>query len=672
MKQQRHRLLREARHGFGGNALDRSRPLTFRLNGFAYEAFEGDTILSALLAAGVDTAGLYHGEPIGLDERFAPVIVTRGAAPEAAMPMDRVPATAGASYTTLGPSVSRLPALGMLSALFGQRATSLGHKLDEPRAFEGAWPQVQASRTIEADTAVVGGGIAGMSAALAAADAGGRVVLIERRPWLGGDARFFGTVGDEDAPEATIGRLSGRIASTPSITLLLASEAFSLSGTRLRAHQVELKDGTPSARVVAIRADRVILATGTAERLPVFPGNRAPRVTGAIAAFHRAERHGVWQGTRALVATPHKFGYRLALLAADAGVDVHRVVDSRFGPQSRFIDFCKASGITLASSLVVRSAEPGGSDTPLRVGFAVALDDASHEAEPIATDLLIVAGGFQPRLALWLMAGGGCTHDPERRALMPRGTLDRVAVAGAAAGLRSSSACLASGEAAARDLTGKPGPAVEDIEVDAIYESRDDGTSIAPWRAVHRGAAFLDGGLSFTTRPPQKKDAPSMLPQQMHALSVGDVMAAVDLDLLPAAQAGIVAAERCLGGGVVADVGWRAASDRALRPGGAPAVPPWLAGRFGSKPQLIVVAASDGRHFEAGCLVYASSDASGPLAAIGAVIGPQSGERGGALVLAARAAIGANAPLFVRDSSGHVAVMLVDKVKPTAAGGPEA
>jgi sarcosine oxidase, subunit alpha len=198
---------------------------------------------------------------------------------------------------------------------------------------------------------VVGGGLAGMSAALAAADTGGRVILVERRGALGGDARFFGTVGDQEAPEATIARLSEKIGAAPTITVLTFADAFAMSGNRVRVHQVAVEAERLAPRVVTLEAKQIVLATGAAERLPVFPGNRAPGITGAVAAFNRAQHYGVWPGKRAVFATPNNFAYRLALLAVDAGIEVQRVADSRPTPQSRFIDFCKASGITLATGL---------------------------------------------------------------------------------------------------------------------------------------------------------------------------------------------------------------------------------------------------------------------------------------------------------------------------------
>src|SRR5690606_3310167 len=122
--------------------------------------------------------------------------------------------------------------------------------------------------------------------------------------------------------------------------------------------------------------------------------------------------------------------------------------------QSRFIDFSKASGITLASGLAPRSAEPG-TGYELHVAFSVAVEGATGDGEPMASELLVAAGGWQPRLALWLMAGGRAVYEPERRALLARGALEGVRLAGAAAGQASSTACLASGTQAIASLRGQ-------------------------------------------------------------------------------------------------------------------------------------------------------------------------------------------------------------------------
>src|SRR5688572_25721160 len=172
MKAQANRLPADAKHGLGGAAIDRNQPLSFRLNGRRFEAFAGDTVFSALLAAGIDTSGIYHGEPIGIDERFAPPVVAPSARDARfAMPMDRAPVLAGLDLRTIGPGEGPLPfrrfGPRLLPVLVGS-ARTLGHRLDDPRALDGAWLAAGPSMTIEADTIVIGGGLAGMSAALAA------------------------------------------------------------------------------------------------------------------------------------------------------------------------------------------------------------------------------------------------------------------------------------------------------------------------------------------------------------------------------------------------------------------------------------------------------------------------------------------------------------------------
>ena len=670
MTRQPNRLPPDARHGFSGGAIDRAKPLSFRLDGRSYEAFAGDTVLSALLAAGVDGAGTHLGEAIGLNEHFAPPVMRAGAGDAArAMPMDRTPVSEGLELRTLGPRDERLTLAGVaqrLVGLMGKQGRSLGRRLDDPRGFEGPWLSLAPSRTIEADIAVVGGGLAGMSAAIAAAEAGERVVLIERRTSLGGDACFFGAVGEAEPPEAMIARLAEKIARLDAITVLLRTDAIGLTDTRIKAHQVEAGDAGPESRVVTIAARRVVLATGCAERLPVFSGNRAPGVSGAIAAFHRAERFGVWLGKRAIVATPHNFGYRLALLASDAGVTVQRVADSRFSPQSRFIDFCKASGITLASGLVPRVVEAIRKEpSALSVTFAVAIDEIGQEAAALTTDLLVAAGSWQPRLELWLLAGGGCHYDEAERRLVAQGAPETVALAGSADGYRSALACMASGSNTVARLLGRKPKPIEDVEVDAIYESRDGATAVAPWRPGRNGA-FLDGGLSFTLRPPGvRPDGHGMGAAQMHVLGLGDVAAAIELGAIPAAVAGMVAAERCLGGGDGMDVGWRVTQAADARV--AAELPPYLNGRFGPRPQKIVVEARDQRFFEPGCLIYTTSDPADPFAAVGAVIGPSPDGRPGGTAIADRKALGTAATLFVRDTSGAVPVTIIASPKPAVA-----
>lgn len=629
------RLPADAAHSFGGALLDRDKRLGIRVDGRAIDGFAGDTVLTALLANGIDTVGTFANAPIGLDERAAPLLAPRGE-PGLVLPADRIPMLPELDLVTIGSTEAR-GLLGRLLAGFTSKAGTLGLRLDD--LAPPPWLDRAPDATLEADVLVVGGGVAGLSVALSAT---GTVILAERRTWLGGDARYFGATGDEEAPEGAIARLTAAFTGE----VLLGTDVFALSGTTARAHEVRVVDGRLTARVIAIEARRVVLATGSFERLPLFGGNRLPGVVGAIAAFHRADRHGVWLGKRALFSTPSGHGYRLALRAKDAGLDVLRIADTRLGPNSRFIDFCKASGVSFTNGLVPQAATQVKGKPGLTVSFAVAIEDIRQETGLTETDQFVAGGALQPDLSLWLQAGGPTQWDGSR--LSGSGTLPAIALAGSAAGYRGLTACIASGKAAA---TGTPAT-IDDPEIEAIYETPDAATPVSP-TVDPRLPAFLDRGAGFAIRPgdPETFAHPS-------ALGLGQLAAAVQIGAIPAASAGQVAAERGVLGADIADSGWRV-------PPATPSTehPAFLTGRFGPRPQLCVVTSADARYFQRGCLVFRGSAVVDPAQAVGVIVAPAPNGGVGGLALVEREASKGEARLFVRDAGGAVLVERIEKVK---------
>ncbi len=589
------RLAADAPHQFGGIALDRGKPLTFRLDGRLIEGFAGDTVLSAVLAAGIDTYGRLGEIPLGLGEAFAPAVATKGGPP---LPMDRTPALEGLDLVTLGRR-SRVP--------WG-RARSLARVL--PPASDAPWQQGTSEATLTADVLIVGGGVAGLAAAEAASAAGQSVLLVERRPWLGGDARYFGATGDEETPEAASTRLIAAVTGSANVTVLLRAEAFAVHGDSVLVQQV-VGDDAPQSRIVTATARRLLLATGAAQRLPVFAGNRLPRITPAIAAYHLAKRYGVAPGKLVLVATQSNYTYRLALRLHDAGVAIRRVVDTRINPQSRFVDFAKASGLTLGSGQIPLSAT-----FRARHGLSVSFANAGTESVALSleADALIVSGRFQPRLDLWMLAGGGARWSADH--LAAEGRLDHVALAGSVAGWRSLKGCIASGADGIALLFERTRVPVEDQEIDANFETPDAPTPIAP---VALGVSFLDSGASLSRRPAVALKARPIAGG--HALSLGDVGASVELGLIAGADAGPIAEERGAPGADLVASPWKPV------PAEPPAAAPFLAGRFGHEPARVHLFVDGERRFAPGALVYAGGQARDPGAAIGVIV--ESADPGG-------------------------------------------
>ena len=590
------RLAADAAHQFGGIELDRSKPLRFKLNGQTIEGFAGDTVLSAALAAGITAYGTLGETPIGLSEGFAPLVTTRRGEP---LPMDRVPALDGLELTSVGKRKN----------LRGP-PNSLRHQLET--IAEPDWAHRRTETTMVADLLIVGGGVAGLAAAKSASMAGRGTIVAERRPWFGGDARYFGPVGDEESPEALIKRLTSGLAVTSNVTLLLRAEVVALSGHTATILQVVIDEGVLRSRLLSVHASRILLATGATQRLPVFPGNRLPGVQTSISAYHFAKRYGVSLGPSAAVATQSNYGYRLAMRLNDAGVAIRRVADPRIHPQSRFIDYAKASGLTLASGQYPLSARPGH--------FAFANAGSLAVAAEIEAAQLIVSGGWQPDLPLWMMAGGNVRWSSERAALVAAGALDDIAIAGAAAGHRSMLACADSARAAQAQLFGEEREGFEDTEAGTELETPDAPTSSAP--AAEPNPSFLSSGTSLATRAPSTA---------IHALSLGDVAAAVELGIITPGDAGAVAEERGAPGADLAASDWKP-------PAEAPAdgVPAYLAQRFGDAPERVHLMVDHRRRFAIGALIYAAGMRPDPMRAIGVIV--EAAPVGG-MALIARAAL---------------------------------
>lgn len=335
-----------------GEVIDRDRLLRFTWNGRSRTAFAGDTIASALAAHGervLSRSFKYHRPRGILTASFLDpgCTVQVGDEPNVRAAHRRVEAgmevssqntwpslafdvkaanqlvgrflTAGFYYKTFIKPQRLWPAYQKVLARF---ATGGKLRPDAPHEYYD-------KRYAHADVVVAGGGPAGMAAAVAAARAGTRVLLVEEEYELGGHLRWGGA-----AELAALAGLRAAVVAEPAIEVLTNSAvAGRYDDNWIAIVQRQL----PSVveRLIKARTRVLVAAPGLIERPYVFAGNDLPGVMLGTAVRRLINLYAVKPGERAVVLTANAEGDAAAADLASAGVEVVRVLDARVGDRLR-------------------------------------------------------------------------------------------------------------------------------------------------------------------------------------------------------------------------------------------------------------------------------------------------------------------------------------------------
>jgi sarcosine oxidase subunit alpha len=376
--------------------IDRSKPITFSFEGTAVQAFSGDTIGSALFAAGrrvFSRSFKYH--------RRRGLLCCAGSCPNCMMKVDGVPnVRVCVEPVRAGAQVRAQNVLGslerdLLAAVdhFGGRFTPVGfyyRTMIRPRSL---WPVYErflrnvaglgrldkhAGRSRRFDTEhrrtevlVIGGGRSGVEAARRASHDGRQVVLVDERraPEIDGVEVI--------APATAIGIYEGGL--------------------------VPVDAGDVLYR---FRADRIVIATGTLQQPLVFPGNDLVGVYLPQAVQRLVDDWSLKPGKRAVIISADDHGLAVAEQLRRAGTEVVESIDLRSAPPRQIA----ASGRRGR----VRSVTVDGRE--------------------LQCDLLVMSGGRQPAYSLLSQAGARIEYDAPRGIFIPTDLPANVEAVGSVAG----------------------------------------------------------------------------------------------------------------------------------------------------------------------------------------------------------------------------------------------
>ncbi|HKS14063.1 MAG TPA: 2Fe-2S iron-sulfur cluster-binding protein [Pseudomonas sp.] len=417
-----------------GLLIDRERPLQFSFDGQQYQGYEGDSIASALLGNGrwlLSRSFKYHRPrgPLSLAGQDANSLVQLPDEPNVLAdlhPARQGLVVDGQNYAGsldqdrdayLGKFSRFMPVGFYYRAFYKPKGMwKVWEPLIRKKAGLGVLnldfsPEYYDKAYLFVDLAVIGAGPAGLRAALDAANAGAKVLLVEQQPVLGGSLNYarFDIAGTRAA--------------------YLRSEL--LAAVEGHANIQVLKEATCNGwftdnylpviqhkRMYKVRATRCLVSAGSFDQPVVFRNNDLPGIMLTSAAQRLMKLYAVKPGQRAVVLTGNDDGYLAALDLQEQGVALAAVVDMRAAPADPALAAeLKRRGIPLhLGSTVFEALHEAGMRhvSGAEIRRITAQGKVAEEGVRVGCDLLCMSAGYMPVYQLLCQAGGKLAYEEAR------------------------------------------------------------------------------------------------------------------------------------------------------------------------------------------------------------------------------------------------------------------
>ena len=361
--------------------------IRFTFNGRALSARSGEVVSSALYAAGISTFGHHHR-----DGGAQGIFCVNGQCSQCAVLVDGRPLKSCMTLVTDGMEVRSVDGRPTLPADDG--ITALGRPGER-----------------QVEVLVLGGGPAGLCAAVELGRLGVSVLVVDDKPELGGKLTlqthpFFGSVaecwaGTRGVDIATI--LADELAALESVEVWLNSAAVGVFSDG----KVGVA-GPDGYRLV--QAGAMLVALGAREKSLSFPGCDLPGIYGAGAFQTLVNRDLVRASERLFVLGGGNVGLIGAYHALQAGIDVVGLVEAlpEVGGYKVHADKLRRLGVPIRTRHTVARADADESGERLRSVTIAQVDErfapVPGSEQTFEVDTLLIAVGLSPCDELLLKA----------------------------------------------------------------------------------------------------------------------------------------------------------------------------------------------------------------------------------------------------------------------------
>ena len=327
----------------------------------------------------------------------------------------------------------------------------------------------------QAELVIVGGGPAGLCAAISAASSGSKVLIMERNKELGGQLvkqthMFFGS--------------EKQYASTRGIDIT----NILLNKLEKYKENVEImtdtavvgmyEDGVITAlhkedRYFKINPKAVVAATGAFEKTLPFPNNDLPGIYGAGAVQTLMNVYGVKPGNRVLMVGAGNIGLIVSYQLMQAGVEVAAILDAapQIGGYLVHASKIRRMGVPILTSHTVKEAI--GKDF-LEKAIVCEVDEKFQQIpgteKEFDVDVMCVSVGLTPLNELLAMRGCEMKFVPQLSGTVPvrsedyETTVENIFAAGDTTGVEEASSAMVEGYLAGLCAAAKIGHKPDDFD----------------------------------------------------------------------------------------------------------------------------------------------------------------------------------------------------------------